>query len=100
MYRFAISNISRLVEVELLFELVYASTCINKLLFAGEEGVALRANINLNIVLNRLGDIFCAASTLNSDGLVVGMETLLHFSFPLFRMFKEQACSIISQSRV
>ena len=81
----------RLVEIELLLELINTTACINKLLFAGEERMAFRANINLNVVLNRLGNIFCAASTLNNGGLVFGMETLLHFLYPLFRMIRGQS---------
>ena len=75
----------RLVEIELLLELVYTSACINKLLLAGEKRMAFRANINLNVVLYGLGNIFCATSTLNGSDLVIGMEILLHFINPLFR---------------
>jgi len=89
----------RLVEVELLLELINTSACINKLLFAGEEGVAFRANINLYVVLNRLSNIFCATSTLDSGGLVFGMDTLFHFGIPLFHMIRS-VCSNISHTKV
>ncbi len=85
----------RLVEIELLLELVYTSACIYKLLLAGEKRMAFRANINLNVVLNRLGNIFCATSTLDSGGLVIGMDTLLHFIIPLFRYDKERKAPTI-----
>ena len=86
----------RLVEIELLLELIYTSDCINKLLLAGEKRMAFRTNINLNVVFNRLGNIFCATSTLNSGGLVFGMDTLLHFKNPLFRFYgKERNAPII-----
>ncbi len=78
----------QLVEVELLLELINTSACVNKLLFAGEERMAFGTNINLNVILNGLGNIFSATSTLDSSGLVIGMETLLHFKFPLFHILK------------
>ncbi len=72
------------VEVELLLELINTSACVNKLLFAGEERMAFGTNINLNVILNGLGNIFSATSTLDSSGLVIGMDTLLHFYFLSF----------------
>ncbi len=89
----------RLVEVELFLELINTSACINKLLLTGEERMAFRANINLNIFLNGLGNIFCATSTLDSGGLVIGMDTLLHFKIPLFHMIRSGR-SNISQIKV
>ena len=80
----------QLVEVELLLELINTSACVNKLLFAGEERMAFGTNINLNVILNGLGNIFSATSTLDSGGLVIGMDTLLHFLFPLFHILKER----------
>ena len=80
----------QLVEIELLLELINSTACINKLLLAGEEGMAFGTNINLNVILNGLGNIFSATSTLDSGGLVIGMETLLHFKYPLFHILKEQ----------
>ena len=71
-------NILQLVEVELLLELIYTSACINKFLFAGEERMAFRTDIDLDIILNGLGNIFGATSTLDSGGLVIGMKTLFH----------------------
>ena len=71
-------NLLLLVEVEFLLELIYTSACINKLLLAGKERMAFRANIDLDVILNGFGNIFCATSTLDSGGLVFGMDTLLH----------------------
>ena len=34
-----------------LLEFINASACINKLLFAGEEGMALRANFNADLAV-------------------------------------------------
>ena len=81
-------------EVELLLELVDSAACINKLLFAGEEGVAFRAYIYLDVIFNRLGNIFSTASTFDGCGLVIGMETLLHFDFPHFHIIKEHKAPI------
>ena len=87
-------NKLQLVEVELLLELIYASACIYKLLLTGEEGMAFRANINLNVILYGLGNIFCATSTLDGSGLVIGMYTLFHIKNPLFRMIRSKAPTI------
>ena len=73
-----------LTEIELLLELVNTSACINKLLFAGEEGVALRADINLEVFLDGLGLIDRAASASDRCVLVIGMDALLHDGFPRF----------------
>ncbi len=88
----------RLVEIELLLELVYTSACIYKLLLAGEKRMAFRANINLNVVLYRLGNIFCATSTLDGSGLVIGMDTLLHFIIPLFRFYRKEHTAPINRT--
>lgn len=79
----------QLVEIELLLELINTSACINKFLLAGEERMAFGTNINLNVVFNRLGNIFGATSTLDGSGLVIGMDTLLHFIIPLFHMIRD-----------
>ena len=81
----------QLVEIELLLELIYTSACVYKLLFAGIERMAFGTNINLNVVFYRLGNIFGATSTLDGSGLVIGMDTLLHFIFPLFHMIRSQS---------
>ncbi len=81
---FGTFELLQLVEVELLLELINTSACVNKLLFAGEERMAFGTNINLNVILNGLGNIFSATSTLDSSGLVFGMDTLLHFRFLSF----------------
>ena len=80
----------QLVEVELLLELIYSAACINKLLLAGEERMAFGTNINLNVILYGFGNIFSATSTLDSGGLVIGMDALLHFKYPHFHIIKGQ----------
>ena len=87
-------NKLQLVEIELLLKLIYAAACIYKLLLTGEERMAFRTNINLNVILNGLGNIFCATSTLDGSGLVIGMYTLFHVKIPLFRMIRSKAPTI------
>jgi hypothetical protein len=87
------------VEIEFLLEFVNTSAGVDKLLLAGEERMAFRAYINLDIVLYGLGNIFCTASTLYGSGLVIGMDTLLHRENPLFHIVNER-CSNISQIAV
>jgi len=89
----------QLVEVKFLLELINTSACVNKLLLAGEERMAFRTNINLYVILYGFGNIFGATSTLNSGGLVIGMDTLLHFINPLFHMIRNSR-SAISHSKV
>ena len=84
-------NKLQLVEVELLLELINASACIYKLLLTGEERMAFGTNINLNVILYGLGNIFCATSTLDGSGLVIGMYALFHVKIPLFRMIRSKA---------
>ena len=88
MCRITLRIMLKLVEIELLLKLIYSTASVNELLLAGKERMAFRANINLNVILNGLGNIFCATSTLNSRSVVFGMETLFHFKFPLFHIIK------------
>ena len=88
MCRITLRIMLKLVEIELLLKLIYSTASVNELLLTGKERMAFRANINLNVILNGLGNIFCATSTLNSCSVVFGMETLLHFKFPLFHIIK------------
>ena len=60
-------------------ELVNASAGIDKLLLAGEERVAFRANFNADAVLSGAGHEFFAASALYSDFLVFGMYSCFHY---------------------
>lgn len=72
-----------LFEVELLLELINSTARINKLLFSGEERMALRANIDAQIVLGRSGHESLTASALNRYFLVFGMKIFLHDYPPL-----------------
>lgn len=72
-----------LFEVEFLLELINSTARIYKLLFSGEERMALRAYINTQIILCRSGYESLAASALNRYFLVFGMKILLHDNPPL-----------------
>ena len=62
-----------------LLELVNTSTCIDKLLLAGVEGVALGADFNSDFAaLRRLRDDSFAASAANYGFLVLRVKTFLH----------------------
>ena len=69
---------ARLFEVELLLELIHAAARIDKLLLAGEERMALRADINLDRILRGLGRILRTARTFDYRIFVFRMHTLLH----------------------
>ena len=70
-----------------LLESVNASAGVNKLLLAGEERMAVGANIYAHIALRGASFVGCAAGTSDYTRLIVGMDSLLHNTFHLFRCF-------------
>ena len=69
-----------LCSLQTLLELVNASAGINKLLLAGKERMALRANFYADgVALGRTGLNFFAASALDSNFAIVRMESFFHF---------------------
>jgi hypothetical protein len=72
------------VQIESLVESVYAPAGVHQFLFAGEERVAVRANIHTKIFFGGTGFILSAACAFHGCGFVFGMNSLLHFSH-LFR---------------
>ena len=74
--------LDKLFALESLVELVNTSAGINKLLLAGKEGMALRANFNSDLVAAlRVGGTSgygLAASALDCNLFILGMESLLH----------------------
>ena len=67
-----------------LLELVQTTACIDKLLLAGVEGVALGADFNTHLAtLGRTRDDSLAASALDDALNVLGMDSVLHFHVPL-----------------
>ena len=68
-----------------LLELVHATACIDKLLLAGVEGVALGADFNLHLAtLGRARDDSLAAGALDDALNVLGICFLLLFFSQLF----------------
>ncbi len=75
-------KIRKSVEVEFLFEFINASARIDKLLFAGEEGVAFSAYINLYGIFAGICFIFFAASASDNCFLEFRMDSGFHLRFP------------------
>ena len=75
-------KIRKSVEVEFLLEFINASARIDKLLFAGEEGVAFSAYINLYGVFAGICFIFFAASASDNCFLEFRMDSGFHLRFP------------------
>jgi hypothetical protein len=63
---------------ELLAESLDAAGGIDKLLFAGEERMALAANIDRDSLGRAAGDKRIAAGTVNRTGLITGMDFFFH----------------------
>src|SRR5215208_7844266 len=65
-----------------LVEAVNAAGRVNQLLLAREERMALRADLDVEVVLLRRARLeLVAAGAVDVDLVVVGMNSLLHFSF-------------------
>ena len=69
-----------LVQTELLVELGHTSAGIHQLLLAGEEGVTLRADFHLDILLGRTCLNHITAGASNRSLLIIGMDSFLHCS--------------------
>ena len=67
-----------------LLELVHATACIDKLLLAGVEGMALGADFNTHLAtLGRARNDSLTACALDDALNVLGMDSVLHFHIPL-----------------
>ena len=75
---FAVRTSGLLLQAESLVETVNTSTGIYQLLFAGIEGMALRADFNLNVLLRGTGREDVATGTADRGLFVLGMDTFLH----------------------
>jgi len=64
-------------------KLLYASGCVQNLLFTGVKGMAHVAYINLQVGLGRLGFKCIAACTFDDDFFVFRMYSLFHLSVSL-----------------
>ena len=65
-------------QTELLVELSNAAAGIDQLLLASEEGVTLRADFHLDILLGRTCLNHITAGASNSSLLIIGMDSFLH----------------------
>ena len=72
-----------LVQIETLLEAINTSAGVYQLLLAREEGVALGANVNDDVLLGGAGLNDIAASATNGRLLIIGMDALLHVVSPL-----------------
>ena len=71
--------------LESLLELINTSACINKLLLAGEEGVALGADFNSHLATGGgLGGNGLAAGAADNALFVLRMDSGFHFNLPRF----------------
>ena len=71
------------VDAVTLLEAVYTSAGVYQLLLTREEGVALGANVNDDILLGGAGLNDIAAGTADRGLLVLGMDALFHVVSPL-----------------
>ena len=70
-----------LLDAVLLVELINAAAGIDELLLAGVEGVALRADLNGDILAGGAGLDDGAAGAADDGGLIIGVYSCLHNSF-------------------
>ena len=73
-----------LVQTELLVETSDTTAGIDQLLLAREEGVTLRADFHLDILLGRTCLNHITAGASNSSLLIIGMDSFLHARVHLF----------------
>ena len=82
-YRLKPGTILLLGTLKSLLELINTSACIDKLLLAGEERMALGANFNLHFSNSRgLGYNGLAACALDNALFVFGLDSFFHFFEP------------------
>ena len=72
-----------LLEAEALLEAIDAAAAVHQLLFAGVEGVALRANFNTHFRFGGTGLESLAANATNDALAILGMDLFLHAISPL-----------------
>ena len=72
-----------LIQIETLLEAINTSAGVYQLLLTREEGVALGANVNDDVLLGGAGLNDIAAGTADRGLLVVGMDALFHVVSPL-----------------
>jgi hypothetical protein len=81
---------------KLLAEAFDAAGGIDEFLFAGEEGMAGAADINIDLGKRAAGDEGVAAGTVNGAGAVFGMDFFSHGQIPPDRACVKQKRSVTS----
>ena len=74
----AVLNLFKLLNAVLLVELINAAAGIDQLLLAGVEGVALRADLDGDVLLGGSGLDDLAAGAADGRALVIGMDSFFH----------------------
>lgn len=79
------SELRKNLELDTVFllELVHTTAGIDKLLFAGEERMAVGANLNAEVLSNRAALESVAACASYRCFVIVGMDPLFHSHSPL-----------------
>ena len=85
----------RLVEVELLLELIYTTTTVDVLLLSGKERMASGANVQSHFFLSGLGHESVTASAYYLAVYVLRMDSLLHSGFTSFLFINSRYISIL-----
>ena len=70
--------ISKLLDAVLLVELINTAAGVDQLLLAGVEGVALRADLDGDVLLGGAGLDDLAAGAADGRALVIGMDSFFH----------------------
>jgi len=85
-----------LIHTEALFESIHTSAAVNELLCAREERVALRANLNSDVLLGGRGVDLSPTNAANSCRFITGMNSLFHLYSPLSssKQYGSDACAL------
>ena len=86
---------SLLVQIETLLEAINTSAGVYQLLLTREEGVALGANVNDDVLLGGAGLNDIAAGTADRGLLVVGMDALFHVVSPLSTVSRIKPLTVV-----
>ena len=84
-----------LIQIETLLEAINTSAGVYQLLLAREEGVALGANVNDDILLGGAGLNDIAAGTADRGLLVLGMDALFHVVSPLSTVSRIKPLTVV-----
>ena len=76
----------KLLQAELLVELLHAAAGVDQLLLAGVEGVALGADFHGDVLTGGTGLDDVAAGAANGGLIVLGMDAFLHYNSPHIKL--------------